>query len=155
MVVQLGQNYGAACTLILGQTTYIYRGCGTTYSNPNMRVEALPLTNGTEYIFQFTNTSTNTGTEVVSTNPYTTFGLAGVPQGTYNIRAKAKINGTYGAYATVCNIIYAVPLDTTKLLSSFCGTTIRDTVIIEWMRKQEQAQQLGCLNSLKVVIRMK
>lgn len=117
-------NYGAACTLTLGQTTYIYRGCGTTYSNPNMRIEALPLTNATEYTFEFTNTSTNAITEVVSTNPYTTFGLAGVAQGTYNIRVKAKINGIYGAYATVCNIIYAVPLDTTKLLSSFCGTTM-------------------------------
>ncbi len=117
-------NYGAACTITLAQTTYIYRGCGTTYTNPNMRVEALPLANATEYTFEFTNTTTNAVTEVVSTNPYTTFGAAAVPQGTYDIRAKAMVNGVYGTYGSVCNITYAIPLDTSKLLTTYCGTTM-------------------------------
>ncbi len=117
-------NYGAACTVTLSLTTQMYRGCGTTYTNPNMRVEALPLSGATEYTFEFTNTSTSAVTEVVSTNPYTTFGAAAVPQGSYSVRIKVNLGSGYSPYGSACTVTYAIPLDTSKLLTTYCGTTM-------------------------------
>lgn len=42
-------DYGVSCSVSVSQLTYTYKQCGVTISNPNERIEALPILNATEY----------------------------------------------------------------------------------------------------------
>ncbi|GAB4139819.1 MAG: hypothetical protein Fur0041_15000 [Bacteroidia bacterium] len=129
-------NYGNPCTITMAasapttQLTTTY--CNATNLTTTSVIYCNPVTNATDFQYNFINTSLNFNDTITKGNNSTSFSLSTVPglqaNATYMVRVRAKVNGVWGAFGNFCNItvgsvvrIAAEPLadNTTELAPEF------------------------------------
>lgn len=106
-------------------TSIVSTYCGKNYSSYAEQLNCYPVTNATEYEFEFNPTGGGAIVNYVQTSnsillSWTT-GL--LDNTTYNVRVRAKVGGTFGSYGNSCQITTPSSSNTTSLKTSYCGVT--------------------------------
>jgi len=121
--------FGNTCTITTPQndkyTRIIDPHCNKTYTSYYSALNAMPVTNATEYSFDFAPIGGGASITHVSTyNSLNLYNVSGLLDNTsYNVRVKAKVSGSYGAYSHTCKITTPSAFKNTHVISSHCGKT--------------------------------
>lgn len=102
--------------------------CGQTFTNLAGYLYCNPVALATEYRWELKNLNTNVTQEITLLNGQIHLDLSEIPNisvgTTYEIRVKAGVNGVWGNYSTMCQIIIDANVPNTNVMSYQCGTTL-------------------------------
>jgi hypothetical protein len=121
--------YGTACNLTLpGVTTKLRESlCGTNVSTTTQLYASI-VTGATQYRFRLTSGATVQTIDRTVNNMKLNM-LAQYDYGTtFTVDVAAEVNGEWTAYGTACTI--TLPLPTTRLKETLCGTTVFPTTTL-------------------------
>ncbi len=123
-------SYGTVCQLTTPissvTTNLIQNDCGINMTSYNNYITCEYVSSATEYEYEFVNTGLSYTQTIVRSNPKYRFVYVHEVPGiqlntTYDVRVRAKINGVYTSYGSVCQITIPSNPITTQLRSSDCG----------------------------------
>lgn len=100
--------------------------CNQTYASYADKIACYPVTNATDYEFEFVpQPSGPTVNYVTGGNNSFLLGAASslTDNTTYNVRVRSKISGSFGPYGTTCQITTPAGQSVTSLKSVYCGNT--------------------------------
>jgi PKD repeat protein len=103
-------NYGSSCQIKTpsanSSTSIMSTYCGKIYSSYSQQLNAYPVTNATEYEFEFTPVGGGSVVNYVRTGSsiLLSWAVGLVNNTTYNVRVRAKVGGAFGNYGSSCKI---------------------------------------------------
>lgn len=130
-VEQDGQwgNYGRECDITVGSmptTKIVDAQCGSSVSNLGDYIYCDQIVGAEAYEWEITNAGLGYNRTYESSSMYLRLGWFGdISYGeTYDIRVRARVNGSWGSYGSSCAITTAGSVPNTKLRDGQCGSTI-------------------------------
>ena len=123
-------SYGTVCQVTTPAspvTTHLRsQDCGIAMTSYLNYIMCDYVQGATEYEYEFVNTGLGYNQTIVRTNPtYRFVYVSDVPgiqnNTTYDVRVRAKLNGVYTAYGSVCQVTTPASSITTQLRASDCG----------------------------------